>query len=433
VLDRQPLTDVVISVDVSDATEAAVDRAALAFTPADWDQPQTVTITAVDDPTVDGTVASTVTLAVVDVDSDDAWDALGDQSVALTTLDDETAGFSVTITGNDTTVAESGTTDVFDVVLDHQPLSDVIVTVTSSDAGEATVDPSVLTFTSADWNQVRTVTVKGEQDGIPDGTQTIEAIVAIDIANSDDAFDGVPNQTVIVVVQQLILWQSYTHPCDVNADGFIEPVDLLLVIDDVNTNGSRTLPTVLQHGQGPPPYVDVSGDGDASPVDMLHVISYLNAHGSGPVPAPEGEPDSWWLDGGLVGGGEGESAAGRLAVPFNAMESAGATWWVRAALDEAAHRRARERWPGHQSPAELRSFPAESGNPSAPASISDTPLADPFATHRSSHEKEPDGLESRPSRGGYLEKDLLADATCIECEAAVDAIVEDVQRAWRTP
>jgi len=43
--------------------------------------------------------------------------------------------------------------------LDAQPSSNVVLSVTSSDTGEATVSPSTLTFTSANWNTTQTVTV----------------------------------------------------------------------------------------------------------------------------------------------------------------------------------------------------------------------------------------------------------------------------------
>ena len=68
-----------------------------------------------------------------------------------------------------TEVAESGTTDTFTVVLDAQPTSDVVLTVTSDDTGEATVTRT-LTFTNANWDTPQTVTVTGVDDNIIDGT-----------------------------------------------------------------------------------------------------------------------------------------------------------------------------------------------------------------------------------------------------------------------
>ena len=61
------------------------------------------------------------------------------------------------------------------------------------------------------------------------------------------------------------------NPLDVNADGFVSPLDALLVINQINgptglTNSSNEAVT----------YFDVSGDGSVSPIDALTVINYLN-------------------------------------------------------------------------------------------------------------------------------------------------------------
>ncbi len=62
---------------------------------------------------------------------------------------------------------------------------------------------------------------------------------------------------------------------DVNADGFITPIDALLVINFLNLQGSRSVVGL----PAPPPYRDVNGDNFISPVDALLVINYLNNRG----------------------------------------------------------------------------------------------------------------------------------------------------------
>ena len=59
--------------------------------------------------------------------------------------------FTIVELEGSTEVDESGTTDTFTVVLDAQPTSDVVITLVSSDAGEATVT-SIFTFTPANWD-----------------------------------------------------------------------------------------------------------------------------------------------------------------------------------------------------------------------------------------------------------------------------------------
>ena len=198
VLDAAPLTDVVIIVTSGDTGEATVDLATLTFTPTNWATAQTVTVTGVDDLIVDGGQTTTITLSIDGADSDDAFDSLADQTVLVTTTDNDQPGFTVTESDGSTTVSESGTTDTFTVVLDSAPLTDVVITVTSGDTGEATVDLATLTFTPTNWATAQTVTVTGVDDLIVDGSQTTTITLSIDAANSDDAFDSLADQTVLV-------------------------------------------------------------------------------------------------------------------------------------------------------------------------------------------------------------------------------------------
>ncbi|MFL3016307.1 MAG: hypothetical protein ACJZ2F_02065 [Acidimicrobiales bacterium] len=110
-----------------------------------------MTVTGVDDNIIDGTITSTITVAVNDGSSDNNFDPVADQTVSTTTTDNDVAGFTIAQTGGSTSVAETGTTDTFTVVLNAQPASDVVLTITSGDTGEATVT-SPLTFTPANWN-----------------------------------------------------------------------------------------------------------------------------------------------------------------------------------------------------------------------------------------------------------------------------------------
>ncbi|GIR37549.1 MAG: hypothetical protein CM15mP49_29340 [Actinomycetota bacterium] len=144
-LDAQPDSDVVLTITSSDTGEATV-TSSLTFTSANWDTAQVVTVTGVDDDLIDGTIASTVTVSVNDAASDNNFDAVADQTVTASTTDDDVAGFTIDQLDGSIEVDESGDTDTFTVVLDAQPTSDVVITITSSDTGEATVT-STLTFT----------------------------------------------------------------------------------------------------------------------------------------------------------------------------------------------------------------------------------------------------------------------------------------------
>ena len=196
VLNAQPASDVVITVTSSDTGEATV-TSPLTFTSANWDTPQNVTVTGADDELVDGTVNSTLTITVDDANSDDNFDAVADQTVTASTTDDDVAGFTIDQLDGSIEVDESGDTDTFTVVLNAQPDSDVVLSITSSDTGEATVT-SPLTFTSANWDTPQVVTVTGVDDDLIDGTITSTVTVSVVDASSDNNFDAVADQTVSV-------------------------------------------------------------------------------------------------------------------------------------------------------------------------------------------------------------------------------------------
>src|SRR6185436_2349118 len=57
----------------------------------------------------------------------------------------------------------------FTVVLKSQPTANVVIPVASSDPSEGGVSSSSLTFTAANWNVARTITVTGVDDAVQDG------------------------------------------------------------------------------------------------------------------------------------------------------------------------------------------------------------------------------------------------------------------------
>jgi Dockerin type I domain/Matrixin len=82
-------------------------------------------------------------------------------------------------------------------------------------------------------------------------------------------------------------WQNPAHPLDVNADSSVSPLDVLLIVNFLNSNVSHELA-----GDHPAnsPFLDVNNDGFATPLDVLMVINELNQAGG---VAAEGEAASW--------------------------------------------------------------------------------------------------------------------------------------------
>jgi VCBS repeat-containing protein len=89
------------------------------------------------------------------------------------------------------------------------------------------------------------------------------------------------------------LHQNPVNNLDVNADGFVSPIDVLIVVNDLNFNGTRLLPDTLPT----PPYMDVNGDRFVSPLDVLELINFINERGNSG--AGEGEASAPAADVGM--------------------------------------------------------------------------------------------------------------------------------------
>ena len=190
VLTTQPAADVSIALSSSDESEGTVDQATLTFSTTNWDQPQTVTVTGVDDAVDDGDIAYAVTLTPSS--EDPIYNALNPQQVNLTNLDDDTAGISLAPSGNQTT--EAGESVTINVQLTSQPLSDVIITASSSNPDEGAVSPASLTFSPSNWSAFQHFTVAGQNDAVDDGD--IAYTVTLTPSSSDPIYDALGSQQV---------------------------------------------------------------------------------------------------------------------------------------------------------------------------------------------------------------------------------------------
>jgi hypothetical protein len=165
VLNSQPSADVAIEVSSSDTTEGTVDNSVLTFTQLNWATPQTVTVTGVDDPIVDGDVAFWVVLAPA---IGGGYGGTDPADVSVTNTDNDALGVTVTPPAGLVTT-EAGGTDAFTVKLDSQPSADVTIGVSSSDTTEGTTSVSSVTFSTLNWSVPQTVTVTGVNDAVDDG------------------------------------------------------------------------------------------------------------------------------------------------------------------------------------------------------------------------------------------------------------------------
>ncbi len=86
---------------------------------------------------------------------------------------------------------------------------------------------------------------------------------------------------------------NQTNAFDVNNDGFVSPIDVLILVNSLNTGGSGLLASGASAGNGEGGagkyFMDVNGDNYLSPLDALMVINELNSRQTGGNGEGEGE------------------------------------------------------------------------------------------------------------------------------------------------
>ncbi len=155
-LATQPNAPVAITVSGQADTDLTLSDDTLNFTMMNWNQPQTIMVTAGSD---DDTQSDDPIALLHTATGGDYATVTGEVTVTIT--EDDTAG--ITVQPTTLAVDEDGTNN-YTVVLTSAPAGEVIITVDSGTV--ATVNNDMLTFAQSNWNQAQTVTVTGMDDNV---------------------------------------------------------------------------------------------------------------------------------------------------------------------------------------------------------------------------------------------------------------------------
>jgi septum formation topological specificity factor MinE len=182
VLDSEPAAGTQVVVEITDGAESDADLNTLTFTPADWDTPQTVSVTVADNAVADGARVETL-MQVLGAGTDaPAYAAIDPDDVTVNIADDDVAG--VTVTPLTVNLTEGGAAATYTVVLDSEPAAGTQVEVEITDGAESDADLNTLTFTPADWDTPQTVTVTVADNAVADGPR-VETLVQVLGAGTD--------------------------------------------------------------------------------------------------------------------------------------------------------------------------------------------------------------------------------------------------------
>jgi hypothetical protein len=175
-LNTAPNASVVIGISSNDFTEGTVSPPGVTFTAFNWNMPQTVTVTGVNDADVDGDITYTIGTAAA-VSSDGNYSGRNAVDVSVTNIDNDTPGITVTPTSGLVTT-EAGGTATFNISLNTLPLANVSIGLSSSNTSEGTVSPASVTFGTSNWSTPQTVTVTGVDDAVRDGNIAYTIVTA---------------------------------------------------------------------------------------------------------------------------------------------------------------------------------------------------------------------------------------------------------------
>jgi hypothetical protein len=202
VLTAQPTDNVSFNLTLDDSSEASLSHTTLVFNLGNWDTPQVVTVTGLDDFIDDGTQTYNV-IAQTTTSNDPFWAGLSVAAVAGGNADDaDMAGFTVDAGGGVAT-AESGSTDSFTVVLNSEPIANVALDFTSQNVTEGLLGAlggpyaaaRTVQFTPANWNVPQTIEVQGQDDLIADGAVAY-AVTSGNVVSTDSAYSAIADAAI---------------------------------------------------------------------------------------------------------------------------------------------------------------------------------------------------------------------------------------------
>ncbi len=187
VLTTQPADSVSFGVSSSNTNAGTVSTSQLIFTTANWNIPQNVTVTGVDDQMDDGDVPYTIVIAPA-VSSDPAYNGFQAPAVSVTNHGTVIAGITVAPVSGLVTTSVGGSA-TFTVVLNSKPAAEVDIGLSSSNTSEGVVSTGSLAFTASDWNVPQTVTVTGVVGGGEAGSVAYSVVFAA-ATSTDPKYNG---------------------------------------------------------------------------------------------------------------------------------------------------------------------------------------------------------------------------------------------------
>ena len=190
-LRQEPSANVTITITKAGSSGVSVDETILIFTPQDWSQEQTVTVTAAADDDDDQGFANISHAA-----SGGGYDGVPVDGVSVRTLEPDL--FQIATTPQFLRILE-GRSATYYLELTEPPVGDgtTTITISSDDDTRVTVSPATLEFTSANYNVPRTITVTTTADADDD-----DNLVVLTNTGFAGGYTGVTKDLRVTVLEE---------------------------------------------------------------------------------------------------------------------------------------------------------------------------------------------------------------------------------------
>ena len=248
VLTSEPTAEVAIPISLVPDNQVTPSTATLTFNSQNWNTPQTVTLSPIEDQYAEDTLSLAVALNTPS-SSDPIYAGINPDDLAGTHGDDDRAGYTVVTAGNDGVIDtdEGGGDDSFTLVLNSRPYSDVVLSVTSSNPDEGFVSPSGLTFSTNNWNQPQTVTVTGVDDQQPD--MAVDYEIRMQLTASDTTYNGL-NPDAVPAVNRPINTPPSTSKVFILTEQNTASLPVTPVVEDPDDDDSHRFVVTNQAASG---------------------------------------------------------------------------------------------------------------------------------------------------------------------------------------
>jgi hypothetical protein len=227
VLDSEPTADVTIALSSANTGEGSLAVDSVVFTPANWNVPQTITVTGVDDDPAVGDGAQQYQVVTGEVTSEDTvYDELDGTTiddVVMVNENNDPPGISVKVLSETNKTSEEGATVTVGFKLLSLPQGGASVTLalSLSNEEEMSLSESSVTLRAATWEDYdsHTVTITGLDDAILDGDIDVTLITG-DVTSDDPEHDALTGSDVADIT--LV---NLDDERDTDEDGILDDVD----------------------------------------------------------------------------------------------------------------------------------------------------------------------------------------------------------------